>query len=451
MINLIKIVSLYALLGFASVVWAEPELAFTLHKHESGVPGPTLLVIGGIQGDEPGGFTAASLLVTDYKITSGSVWVVPNLNFLSIIKRSRGVYGDMNRKFLRLRDNDPEYSAIEKIKSIILDKKVDLILNLHDGSGFFRPVHHDALHSPLRWGQSVIIDQRSIEASKFGELEAIAQDVSHKVNASLENLDSHYYVRNTRTREGDVEMEKTLTYYAIRHNKPAFGVEASKSFLTHQRSFNHLHVVEEFMRSMGIGFERQFPLTLPETRQRIDANIQLSLYDRRLFFDMTDVRPRLSYIPMQKGAPLHFLGSNPLMAVINEKNSYQVRYGNRQITYLTPQYFEYDQSLQVLPMMIDGREHQVEIGSLVDVDDVFSVLPPAGYRVNVIGYYRRGIDNEAATPIRLGDMLPRFSVDNKARAFRVELYRNAQFCGMVLVRFRQGALAHGGGHIDGEG
>ena len=42
------------------------NLDFTLHKLDSGRPGPTILVIGGIQGDEPGGFSAAALLVSHY-------------------------------------------------------------------------------------------------------------------------------------------------------------------------------------------------------------------------------------------------------------------------------------------------------------------------------------------------------------------------------------------------
>ena len=57
----------------------------------------TVLVTGGIQGDEPGGFMSANLLARGYEITSGSLYVVPNLNMPSIIKRSRGVNGDMNR------------------------------------------------------------------------------------------------------------------------------------------------------------------------------------------------------------------------------------------------------------------------------------------------------------------------------------------------------------------
>jgi predicted deacylase len=130
-------------LAIAKTVFASGDLDFTLHKLESGQPGATLLVVGGIQGDEPGGFNAASLLVTNYKIRKGSVWVVPNLNFISIIKRTRGVHGDLNRKFASIKHTDPELDTIEKIKAIILNDQVDVILNLHDGSGFYRPYYID--------------------------------------------------------------------------------------------------------------------------------------------------------------------------------------------------------------------------------------------------------------------------------------------------------------------
>jgi len=77
------------LLTMAATAHAGANLDFTLHKLDSGRPGPTILVVGGVQGDEPGGFSAAALLISHYKITSGAVWVVPNLNFLSIIRCSR--------------------------------------------------------------------------------------------------------------------------------------------------------------------------------------------------------------------------------------------------------------------------------------------------------------------------------------------------------------------------
>ncbi|MBO4314198.1 MAG: deacylase, partial [Desulfovibrio sp.] len=86
------------LLCSPALLQASPaSLDFTTLRLGSG--DRAVLIIGGIQGDEPGGFSAATLLATRYDIRKGSVWVVPNLNFPSIIQRSRGLHGDMNRKF----------------------------------------------------------------------------------------------------------------------------------------------------------------------------------------------------------------------------------------------------------------------------------------------------------------------------------------------------------------
>ena len=96
----------------------------------------TLLVIGGIQGDESGGFLSASFLIEHYKIIKGSILVVPNLNFPSIVKNSRGPWGDMNRKFHNLSRNDHDYATIERIKKIMLHDDIKFIVNMHDGTGY---------------------------------------------------------------------------------------------------------------------------------------------------------------------------------------------------------------------------------------------------------------------------------------------------------------------------
>ena len=411
------------------------ELDFTLHKLESGVPGPTLLVIGGIQGDEPGGFTAASLLVTDYKVTKGSVWIVPNLNFLSIIKRSRGVHGDMNRKFSRLAKADPEYQAVNKIKSIILDPQVDLILNLHDGSGFYNPVYIDKQHNPGRWGQSIIIDQATIDTQNYNDLDAIARRVCENINRSIESKKTHFYVKNTRTQHGNVEMEKTLTYFAIRNGKSAFGVEASKNFLTHQRAFYHLLAVESMMQELGVEYERELPLTRQALKNRIDNNVKLALYENKVFLDMAYARKKLSYIPMKKGELVHYSASNPLIAVIGDKKSYKVRYGNRTVTQLHPQYFDYDDSLSSVSLWIDGEQKQVEFGDMIDVKQHFKVEPIDNYRINVIGFAKQGVKNESGILVKRSDIIGRYSLDRDSRKYRIEIYNGEKYCGMVLVNF----------------
>lgn len=414
---------------------AANSLDFTLHKLGNNDDGPTILVIGGIQGDEPGGFTAASLLVTDYQISKGNIWVVPNLNFKSIIERSRGVHGDMNRKFLRLNKTDPEYAAVEKIKAIILDKKVDLILNLHDGSGFYNPVYIDKEHNPKRWGQSVIIDQESIDAPRYGDLAGFATRICEQANKNIRYDMTHYHTKNTKTRDGDVEMEKTLTYFAIRNNKPAFGIEASKNFQTHTRALYHLFVVEAVLQEVGIEFERNFKMTLKDIKQRIDNNIKLAMFDNKIYLDMAQARNKLNYIPMKKDEAVRFSASNPLIAIIGDKKSYKVRYGNRSVTQLHPQYFEYDDSLSSLKLWVDGELKEVALGTVVNVKNQFKIEPMENYRVNIIGFSRRGVKNESGIIVKRKHIANRYSVDRQSRKYRIELYQDKKYCGMVLVNF----------------
>ena len=416
------------------MAFSEP-LRFSLHKIESGIPGPTLLVIGGIQGDEPGGFTAASMLVTNYKVEKGSVWVVPNLNFESIIKRSRGIHGDMNRKFNRLSEKDPEFEEVQKIKKIILSEDVDVILNLHDGSGFYKKKYINRMHNPSRWGQSIIIDQKTLDAKKFGELSSIAGSVQQYINKQLRNSKKFFYVKNTETKKGDVEMEKSLTYFAIKNNRPAFAVEASKSFLTYERTFYHLLAVEGFMAELGIEFNRDFKLSRKNVAQQIGNDLKISLYDNRINLDVEKARRFLNYVPLKKHSSFEYKKNNPLIAVIKNKKTLKVRYGNRYVTSLSPQYFEYDNDLNAVSVQVDGVTRRINIGEKVKVEKDFRVLASNDYRVNIIGYAKHGVKNENRILVNRKQIKSRFSIDRDENIFRVELYKGKKFSGMILMDF----------------
>jgi len=424
---------------------ALPSLEFSLHKngpvHVNDLnKGPTLLVIGGIQGDEPGGFTAASLLVTHYKITAGQVWIVPNLNFESIIKRSRGIYGDMNRKFSKLKITDPEFSTIQKIKQIITSPDVDIILNLHDGSGFYNEKYIDALHNPQRWGQSLIIDQAKIgttkaDAKQFSHLEKMGEYVVARVNDSIPESLHQYRLKNTHTAKGDKEMEKTLTFFAINNSKPAFGVEASKNFLTHRRAYYHLLVLEAFMNKIGIKFERKFQLTEVDIKKAMYEKLQLAFYNKKIFLDVANARKKLNYVPLKKNADIAYITDNPLIAVVSKNNRFNIRYGNRNLTSLKPSYFEYDDSLDDIKVSVDGSIRNISLGSIVDVKKYFNVHSISGYRINVIGFTRKGVRDESNHTIKLKNIRRRYSVDKESKIFRVEIYQGKKYCGMILVRF----------------
>ena len=417
------------------------ELDFNLYKLGTG-SGPTVLVVGGIQGDEPGGFSAASLLVTHYAVTNGSVWVVPNLNFPSMVKRSRGPNGDMNRKFAALRKDDPEYDTVCRIKDIILDKQVDIILNLHDGSGFYRPKNEGPMRNPMRWGQSVIIDQASLPGARHGDLAAMGQKAVREANGGLLSPMHEYHLKNTRTAEGDHEMEKTLTFFAIRHGKPAFGIEASKDFSTEQRAYYHLRVLESFLRQMGVGFRRDFGMTPRGVLAALESDVAVAFFDQRLYLPLDDVRASLGYIPLKKGEKVSFTATKPILAVVDEDDGYRVFYGNRALTRITPEWREYTDGPGALSLDVDGRKLTVPFGRMVTVRDTFTVHPVDGFRVNAIGAQvarpDARDDSECNVPIKKKDFQNRFSIDKSGNIYRVEVYRGEKFAGMILVRFEGG-------------
>ena len=414
------------------------SLDFSFHDLGSG-DGATLLVIGGIQGDEPGGFSAAALLATHYTITKGNVWVVPNLNFPSIITRSRGNAGDMNRKFAHIDAKDPDFSVVSRIQEIILDPRVDLVLNLHDGSGFYRAQYENEMMNPKRWGQCVIIDQEEMEivSHPFGALAGMADVAVSDANRELIKPEHRYSIRNTRTREGDKEMEKSLSYFAVRNGKPAFGIEASKSFTTEFRSYYHICILESFMRQMGIEFVRHFPLSPTGVQTAINSNISVGLCGNRVMLPLDNVRPVIAgYIPMRKNAALAASGSSPLMAVLPEKNQWKIAYGNRTLTLLTPEYLDFDDSLDELELSVDGTRVIARPGEIVWVEKSFLVKGLAGFRVNAIGARKEKKDgSECDVLLQRTDFQDRYSIDKSGTTYRVEVYKGKAFSGMFLVRF----------------
>ena len=394
----------------------------------------TLLIVGGIQGDEPGGFMAASLIATHYNITKGSVWIVPNLNFYSIIKRSRGPYGDMNRKFASLSKNDPEYESIQRIKKYIKDDNVKLIVNLHDGSGFYRPKYEDKLHSPRKWGQCSIIDQENIKVSKYSNLADISKKVVKHVNKFLIKDEDKYHLHNTRTVEGDKEMEKTLTYYAINQGKSAFGNEASKSLPTAQRVYYHLLALEKYMDVMGIEYTRKFNLDDKVVKNILDNDIAISLYDNKIKLPLSKIRNIINYFPVKKDGTIDFVPSNPLMSIVKSKHEYTIYYGNRRLSRLKPDYVAMDKKDKSIKLKVDSKDKEIKFGSIINVKKDFLVYPIKDYRVNVIGYTNKS-KKETSVSINYKKMKKQFSIDKNGSTYRVEFYTKDKFAGMILVKF----------------
>ncbi len=399
----------------------------------------TLLIVGGIQGDEPGGFMAASLVSTHYTITKGSVWIVPNLNFYSIIKRSRGPFGDMNRKFAKLSKNDPEYKTVQRIKKYMTDEHVKLILNLHDGSGFYRPHYIDRWHQPLTWGQSSVIDQKKLQNVKmYANTYEISQQVVEHINKHLLKEEDRYRTKNTHTKFNktyeEKEMAKTLTYYAVTHGKAAFGHETSKSLNVAQRVYYKLLAIEKYMDIMGIQYKREFPLTLKGVKHALNDDVSIRFEDTNIKIPLKNIRNIQKYFPVQKDGVVTYFPNNPLIKIIKHCNVYTVYYGNRRLTRLVADYSKHLNFHTKIRLIVDGREKLVAFGDTVDVKREFQVVDEKKFRVNVIGYKNRsGV--ETGVNIRKNMFIKRYSIEKKGKLYRVEFYKKKNFVGMVLLNY----------------
>jgi len=237
-----------------------PNTAYELniYKIKGKKPGKTLMLIGGIQGNEPGGFLSADLYA-DMRLEKGNVIVVPRANFYSIITNQRGPNGDMNRKF-HLEDNAStmEDQIVSILKKLISES--DYLLNLHDGAGYYHPTYIDKWRNPTLFGQSIVADSEeyripgSTKPIKLGEM---ARKILKEVNPHISGELYRFHFMDTRTDAEDSphrEQRGSATYYALtKHNIPAFGVETSK-FLpsVDLKVLYHNMVINAFMKQFGI-------------------------------------------------------------------------------------------------------------------------------------------------------------------------------------------------------
>ncbi|MCT7911352.1 hypothetical protein N5912_05900 [Arcobacter lacus] len=410
---------------------------FSIYKKEAQTPSHTLLIIGGIHGDEPGAYFAPAFFEKHYKITKGSVWVIPNINGDSIIANQRGIYNDMNRKFSVIEKDDPDYFIIERVKKIILDKKVDLILNLHDGHGFYRETHENAIFNPKAWGQATIIDQDKINGlDKFGDLDKIATQVKNNLNSDKLFQEFHSFgVKNTQTKFKDEQMQLSLTYFAVTNNKPAFAIETSKNItdLT-EKVIYQLKSIEEFMKIMEIEFQRDFDINnYEEVKKRLFDFGEVKI-NENIAFDLSDSRKILRFVPL-KQENNEFKFENSLGATKIVDNKYELYIGNINVTNLFPQIFDVKEYKDTIKIEVDGKVINIKLGEIVDVKSSFKIVKNDFFRINVIGFSKTGVDSEDDILLKKSDMVDSFSIDTNNKQYRVEFYKDNNFYGMITINF----------------
>jgi len=239
-------------------------------------PGPTLLIFGGIHGDESAGYLTADRYTT-LKVRRGTLIVVPRLNLPAVLKRKRqGISGDMNRLFT-LPENSRSTSDLQVVnlaKNLI--KRADYVLNLHQADGFYSPVWVSRRRNPQKWGQCNVIDAPIFDLPNGDKLElaTLANRVATRSNSRIVNKQFHFQVNNTNTASSKslhMEQRKSLTYYALyKAHKMALALESTKNCTPTQAVAFLTIAINSLIQEIGIQAE-QLPSEAPlvPDRQRI--------------------------------------------------------------------------------------------------------------------------------------------------------------------------------------
>lgn len=110
--------------------------------HDSGTPGPTVMMVGGVHGNEPAGALAAES-IRHWPITKGKLVVVPraNVTALAAVKR---LIPDLDTNLSNLNRNYPRAGMQEGPRGVLAEAiwgltskyKPDWLLDLHEGYDF---------------------------------------------------------------------------------------------------------------------------------------------------------------------------------------------------------------------------------------------------------------------------------------------------------------------------
>jgi len=228
------------------------QYALEVHFLRGEKPGPTIMVQGGIQGDEAAGFLTAQAL-SRARVSKGTVIVVPRANPPSIHERKRAINVDLNRRF----DKDYNEFYEDRLARLIrfLVSQSQALIHLHEGSGFYDPVRRSDLRGPQRYGQSVIVD--TTDHKRAPQLERSVRQVLARLNEGVAPKEYAFQLFNMDTfndRSKYLEQRKSLTYYALsRVGIPAVAIEVSKNIPDlGWKVSNQLRATTLFLRSFGV-------------------------------------------------------------------------------------------------------------------------------------------------------------------------------------------------------
>jgi hypothetical protein len=147
--------------------------ATSLYIIKSGKPGPVVMIVGGVHGNETAGYRAARI-VKNYTIKKGTLLVLPDANKLAIQQHRRSARGkaNLNRSFPTSKYQSGDTVLARAIYSTVKKYDVDWLMDMHEGYDYAKSKKSSSV------GQSLIYYPR-------GNTRTVASSIVSRLNSSI--------------------------------------------------------------------------------------------------------------------------------------------------------------------------------------------------------------------------------------------------------------------------
>jgi len=214
------------------------RFATECYVQETGVSGPTVMIVGGAHGNEPAGAAAAET-IRHWAITSGKLVVVPRANVPALQANKRNTpnlstnLSNLNRNYPRAGTNEPARGEVAiAIWNLALQHKADWLLDLHEGFDF-NQVNEKSV------GSSVI-------AFPDTKGRAAADLMLAAVNETITNPELKFVLRN-------MPIDGSLARAGGEHLKiPSMTVETTSKQPMEKRVRQHEIMVHRLLNHLGM-------------------------------------------------------------------------------------------------------------------------------------------------------------------------------------------------------
>lgn len=166
--------------------WATP-----VTLRHSGIDGSRALILGGVHGNEPGGWLAAEQIAARWAPEAGTIAVVPRANVLAIhaLERTLPDLGDLNRLYPGSAQAAlPMARMADAIRALATDIGADLLVDMHESWVFYA---ERSQNGTAYLGQTI--------SAGLGPDAALAQSVARAANERITVARDRMWYREFRS------------------------------------------------------------------------------------------------------------------------------------------------------------------------------------------------------------------------------------------------------------